>query len=481
MTQTDDALSIAESVLLAPANLHTPQLASLLNGKLTGQADYADIYFQHSRHEAWVLEDGIVRDASFNTERGAGVRIVQGDKTGFAYSDDITLAALQQASGAARAITRQGQDRQIQLASRAATARYTAIDPLLGWPAQEKVALLQRIDAMARSLDPAIVEVTASLSAEQDVVMVVASDGTLAADVRPLIRCNVSVIAERAGRRERGSAGGGGRVAYDWLLQEERIETWTREAVRGALLNLEAEAAPAGTMPVVLGPGWPGVLLHEAVGHGLEGDFNRKGTSMFAKKMGELVASPLCSVVDDGTLMDRRGSLSVDDEGTPSACNTLIENGKLVGYMQDKTNARLMGVAPTGNGRRESYAHLPMPRMTNTYMLPGESDPQDIIASLDRGIYAVNFAGGQVDITSGRFVFSTSEAYLVEKGKIVCPVKGATLIGSGAEVMRGISMVGNDLALDSGIGVCGKDGQSVPVGVGQPTLRVDALTVGGTA
>ena len=306
MTQTDDALSIAESVLLAPANLHTPQLASLLNGKLTGQADYADIYFQHSRHEAWVLEDGIVRDASFNTERGAGVRIVQGDKTGFAYSDDITLAALQQASGAARAITRQGQDRQIQLASRAATARYTAIDPLLGWPAQEKVALLQRIDAMARSLDPAIVEVTASLSAEQDVVMVVASDGTLAADVRPLIRCNVSVIAERAGRRERGSAGGGGRVAYDWLLQEERIETWTREAVRGALLNLEAEAAPAGTMPVVLGPGWPGVLLHEAVGHGLEGDFNRKGTSMFAKKMGERVASPLCSVVDDGTLMDRR-------------------------------------------------------------------------------------------------------------------------------------------------------------------------------
>ena len=408
----NDALSIAESVLLAPANLHTPQLASLLNGKLTGQADYADMYFQHSRHEAWVLEDGIVRDASFNTERGAGVRIVQGEKTGFAYSDDITLDALQQASGAARAITRHGQDRQIQLASRAVPARYAAIDPLLG---------------------------------------------------------------------ERGSAGGGGRVAYDWLLQEERIETWAREAVRGALLNLEAEAAPAGTMPVVLGPGWPGVLLHEAVGHGLEGDFNRKGTSMFAKKFGQQVASPLCTVVDDGTLPDRRGSLTIDDEGTPTACNTLIENGKLVGFMQDKTNARLMGVAPTGNGRRESYAHLPMPRMTNTYMLPGESDPQDIVASLDRGIYAVNFGGGQVDITSGRFVFSTSEAYLVEKGKIVCPVKGATLIGSGAEVMSRISMVGNDLALDSGIGVCGKDGQSVPVGVGQPTLRVDALTVGGTA
>ncbi|ERP91245.1 protease TldD [Alcanivorax sp. P2S70] len=477
----NDSLSIAESILLAPADLQTGQLEALLNGKLTGQADYADIYFQHSRHEAWVLEDGIVRDASFNTERGAGVRIVQGDKTGFAYSDDITLQALQQASGAARAITRQGQDRSVQLSRRGAPLRYAALDPLLAWPAEEKVALLQRLDALARSLDPAIVEVTASLSAVQDVIMVVASDGTLAADVRPLIRCNVSVIAERNGRRERGSAGGGGRVSYDWLLQENRFETWAREAVRGALLNLEAQPGPAGTMPVVLGPGWPGVLLHEAVGHGLEGDFNRKGTSMFAKKMGQQVASPLCTVVDDGTMLDRRGSLTVDDEGTPSACNTLIENGKLVGYMQDKTNARLMGVSPTGNGRRESYAHLPMPRMTNTYMLPGETHPEEIVASLDRGIYAVNFGGGQVDITSGRFVFSTTEAYLVEKGKIVCPVKGATLIGSGAEVMGRISMVGNDLALDSGIGVCGKDGQSVPVGVGQPTLRVDALTVGGTA
>ena len=477
----NDSLSIAESILLAPADLQTGQLEALLNGKLTGQADYADIYFQHSRHEAWVLEDGIVRDASFNTERGAGVRIVQGDKTGFAYSDDITLQALQQASGAARAITRQGQDRSVQLSRRGAPLRYAALDPLLAWPAEEKVALLQRLDALARSLDPAIVEVTASLSAVQDVIMVVASDGTLAADVRPLIRCNVSVIAERTGRRERGSAGGGGRVSYDWLLQENRFETWAREAVRGALLNLEAQPGPAGTMPVVLGPGWPGVLLHEAVGHGLEGDFNRKGTSMFAKKMGQQVASPLCTVVDDGTMLDRRGSLTVDDEGTPSACNTLIENGKLVGYMQDKTNARLMGVSPTGNGRRESYAHLPMPRMTNTYMLPGETHPEEIVASLDRGIYAVNFGGGQVDITSGRFVFSTTEAYLVEKGKIVCPVKGATLIGSGAEVMGRISMVGNDLALDSGIGVCGKDGQSVPVGVGQPTLRVDALTVGGTA
>ncbi|EKF74166.1 TldD protein [Alcanivorax hongdengensis A-11-3] len=481
MNSDADNLAIAREMLLAPASLQPSQLEGLLNGQLTGQADYADIYFQHSRHESWVLEDGIVRDASFNTERGAGVRIVSGDKTGFAYSDDITLKTLQQASGAARAITRQGQDRQVRLASAAVPARYQALDPLVGWPADDKVALLQEIDRMARSLDPAIVEVTASLSAVQDVVLVAASDGTLAADVRPLIRCNVSVIAERDGRRERGSAGGGGRVSYDWLRQAGRIEGWTREAVRSALLNLEARPAPAGTMPVVLGPGWPGVLLHEAVGHGLEGDFNRKGTSMFARKLGQQVASSLCTVVDDGTLADRRGSLTVDDEGTPSACNTLIEKGKLVGYMQDKTNARLMGVAPTGNGRRESYAHLPMPRMTNTYMLPGESDPEEIVASLDRGIYAVNFGGGQVDITSGRFVFSTSEAYLVEKGKIVCPVKGATLIGSGAEVMSRISMVGNDLALDSGIGVCGKEGQSVPVGVGQPTLRVDALTVGGTA
>ncbi|MDX1802893.1 MAG: metalloprotease TldD [Alcanivorax sp.] len=481
MNSDSDSLAIAQDLLLAPASLQAGQLETLLNGKLTGQADYADIYFQHSRHEGWVLEDGIVRDASFNTERGAGVRIVSGDKTGFAYSDDINLQTLQQASGAARAITRQGESRQVKLVRAGAPSRYQALDPLVGWPAEEKIALLREIDQLARSLDPAIVEVTASLSAVQDVVLVAASDGTLAADVRPLIRCNVSVIAERDGRRERGSAGGGGRVAFDWLRQGQRVEHWTREAVRAALLNLEAQPAPAGTMPVVLGPGWPGVLLHEAVGHGLEGDFNRKGTSMFARKLGQQVASPLCTVVDDGTLADRRGSLTVDDEGTPSACNTLIEKGKLVGFMQDKTNARLMGVAATGNGRRESYAHLPMPRMTNTYMLPGESDPEEIIASLDRGIYAVNFGGGQVDITSGRFVFSTSEAYLVEKGKIVCPVKGATLIGSGAEVMSRISMVGNDLALDSGIGVCGKDGQSVPVGVGQPTLRVDALTVGGTA
>ncbi|MHA7917771.1 metalloprotease TldD [Alloalcanivorax xenomutans] len=479
---SDERFTLAADILLTPAELAPDQLQALLGGKLAGQADYADIYFQHSRHEAWVLEDGLVRDASFNLERGAGVRIVSGDKTGFAYSDDISLDTLTQAGNAAAAIGRQGSSKAVRVqGGRAMTERYASLDPLPVWSSERKVAVLQEMDRLARSLDPAVKEVTVSLSGVQDVILVAATDGTLAADVRPLVRFNISVIAERNGRRERGSAGGGGRVSYQWLEQDGRMESWTRDAVRQALVNLEAAPAPAGAMPVVLGPGWPGVLLHEAVGHGLEGDFNRKGTSMFASRMGQKVASDLCTVVDDGTLPDRRGSLTVDDEGTPSGYNVLIEKGVLTGYMQDKTNARLMGVAPTGNGRRESYAHLPMPRMTNTYMLPGESDPEEILASLDRGIYAVNFGGGQVDITSGRFVFSTSEAYLVEKGKIVCPVKGATLIGSGAEVMSRISMVGNDLALDTGIGVCGKEGQSVPVGVGQPTLRVDSLTVGGTA
>ena len=457
-------------------------LERVLGGALPAGADYADLYFQHSVHESWVLEDGVVRDGSFNLERGVGVRVVSGDKTGFAYSDEIELPALQQAAGAARAIVQQGQDRTVAaLQPVQAPALYHTDNPIHGWGAEQKIALLKKLDALARRLDPAVREVTASLSAVHDIVMVVASDGTLATDVRPLIRCNISVIAERNGRRERGSAGGGGRVALDWLEQDDRAVNWCREAVRIALVNLDAQPAPAGTMPVVLGPGWPGVLLHEAVGHGLEGDFNRKGTSMYARKFGEAVASSKCTVVDDGTLADRRGSLNVDDEGVPTQCTTLIENGKLVGYMQDKMNARLMNVSPTGNGRRESYAHLPMPRMTNTYMLPGQDSPEEIVASLDRGIYAVNFGGGSVDITSGRFVFSTSEAYLVEKGKIICPVKGATLIGGGDEVMRNISMVGNDLALDTGVGVCGKEGQSVPVGVGQPTLRVDALTVGGTA
>ncbi len=477
-----DHFDLAQQILLAPAGLAEGQLEDTLRGTLTGNVDYADLYFQHSRHEAWVLEDGMVRDASYNLDRGVGVRTLSGQQTGFAYTDDIDAESLGSAAGAARAIVRQGQSGTLPMLNRVQSpALYGMEDPLASWDSERKVQLLQEVDQMARSLDPSVREVTASLAARHEVILVLGSDGTLAADVRPLVRLNVSVIAERNGRRERGSAGGGGRVDYDWLLEGDRWQDWARQAVRQSQVNLEAEPAPAGTMPVVLGPGWPGVLLHEAVGHGLEGDFNRKGTSMFANRMGQQVAGSGVTVVDDGTLAGRRGSLNIDDEGTPTGYNTLIENGRLVNFMQDKHNAHLMGVPATGNGRRESYAHLPMPRMTNTYMLPGEDSPDDIIGSLDRGIYAVNFGGGQVDITSGRFVFSSSEAYLVEKGKIVCPVKGATLIGSGAEVMQNVSMVGNDLELDSGIGVCGKEGQSVPVGVGQPTLRVDALTVGGTA
>lgn len=472
----------AQATLLTPEGLSHDALAQLLASVAGANTDFADVYLQYSRHEGWVLENGIVRNASFNLERGAGVRVISGEQTGFAYTDDLSLGALRKVAQAAGGIARQGQSGTLPLLSaRPANPLYSGADPITQWTAEQKVALLQRLDRLARSIDSAVSEVSVSLSAVHDTVLVAATDGTLGADVRPLVRLNVSVVAERDGRRESGSAGGGGRVAYDWLLAEQRAESWVHEAVRLALVNLDARPAPAGEFPVVLGAGWPGVLLHEAVGHGLEGDFNRKGTSVYARQMGEMVASPLCTVVDDGTLIGRRGSLTIDDEGTPSGYNTLIENGRLVGYMQDKHNARLMGSKATGNGRRESYSYLPMPRMTNTYMLAGESTPDEILASLDKGLYAVNFGGGQVDITSGRFVFSTSEAYWVENGKIQYPVKGATLMGSGAEVMRAISMVGNDLALDSGVGVCGKDGQSVPVGVGQPTLRVDALTVGGTA
>ncbi len=471
-----------ESLLLAPTGLNEAALEQVLSTVMGPQTDYADIYMQHSHSEGWVLENGVVRDAHFSLEHGAGLRVISDELTGFAYTDDLSLAALTQVAKAASSIVRVGESGKINgLRHQPSAPLYTPENPILSWTSEQKVALLQRMDAFTRALDPAVCEVSASLHAAHDNILVAATDGTFGTDVRPLVRFNISVIVERNGRRERGSAGGGGRVTYDWLLEDSRVEEWAREAVRIALLNLEAEEAPAGVFPVVLGPGWPGVLLHEAVGHGLEGDFNRKGTSVYAKQMGEMVASSLCTVVDDGTLANRRGSLTIDDEGTPTQTNTLIENGRLVKYMQDKHNARLAGFAPTGNGRRESYAHLPMPRMTNTYMLPGESTPEEILASLDRGLYAVNFGGGQVDITSGRFVFSTNEAYWVENGKIQYPVKGATLIGSGAEVMRGISMVGNDLALDSGVGVCGKEGQSVPVGVGQPGLRGDALSVGGEA
>ncbi|MBW7930579.1 MAG: metalloprotease TldD [Gammaproteobacteria bacterium] len=479
---SQNAIELARRSLLAPAGLEDRDLERALHSLLRGGVEAADLYFQSSRHEAWSLEDGIVKEGSHSIERGVGVRAVTGDRTGFAYSDEIIVPALMQAADAASAIACAGRQGAVQAWSpRDGHRLYLPLDPIPSLADDEKVALLQQVDRATRALDPRIRQVMASLVAAHEVVLVCGSDGVMAADVRPLVRMSVSVLVEDKGRREQGQAGGGGRVSLQYFLEEERALGYGREAVRQALLALEAVPAPAGEMVVVLGPGWPGVLLHEAIGHGLEGDFNRKGTSAFSKRMGEKVAAELCTIVDDGTLPSRRGSLNIDDEGTPSQCTVLIENGRLAGYMQDKLNARLMGMAPTGNGRRQSFAHLPMPRMTNTYMLPGPHAPEEIIASVERGIYASNFGGGQVDITSGKFVFSASEAYLIEKGKLGAPIRDATLVGDGPSVLHKVSMVGNDLALDEGVGTCGKDGQSVPVGVGQPTLRIDGLTVGGTA
>jgi TldD protein len=475
-------LDLARQSILAPAGLDESRLAGVLGSVMGYSVDYADLYFQLSRQESWSLEDGIVKDGTYSIEQGVGVRALAGEKTGFAYSDEIVLPALTEASHAARAIARSGANGSLQ-AWRSATGHrlYLPADPLEGLSDSDKVRLLERADVEARRLDPRVKQVMASLSAAHEVVLVMASDGTMAADLRPLVRMNVSVIVEHNGKREQGYCGIGGRYSMTKFLENDRWKRLVQEAVRGALVNLEAVAAPAGTMTVVLGPGWPGVLLHEAVGHGLEGDFNRKGTSAFSGRIGEMVATDQCTVVDDGTLGSRRGSLNIDDEGTPTQCTTLIENGVLRGYLQDKLNARLMGVAPTGNGRRESFAHMTLPRMTNTYMLPGKFAPQEIIGSVKKGLYCKNFGGGQVDITSGKFVFSASEAYLIEDGKLTAPVRGATLIGNGPDVLRRVSMVGNDLELDEGVGTCGKEGQDVPVGVGQPTLRVDGLTVGGTA
>ncbi len=479
---TNQSLELARHSILEPAGLTGGDIDRVMGALLGASVDAADIYLQASHYESWGLEDGIVKEGSHSIERGAGVRAVSGEKTGFAYSDDITLPALLDAAKNARAIAFSGHEGRLAVASDPSNRLlYPPIDPLQSLPEEEKIELLQRLDAQARGLDPRVEQVMVHLSGAHDVVLVLGQDGVMHGDVRPLVRLNVSVIVQHNGRREQGSSGGGARADYRYFLEGDRAADYVREAVRLALVNLEAVEAPAGNMTVVLGPGWPGVLLHEAVGHGLEGDFNRKGTSVFSGRVGERVASPLCTVVDDGTLPGRRGSLNIDDEGTPTQYNVLIENGILKGYMQDKLNARLMGVKPTGNGRRESYAHLPMPRMTNTYMLAGQHDPAEIIASVGSGLYAKNFAGGQVDITSGKFVFSTSEAYLIENGKITRPVKGATLIGNGPEVLTRVSMVGNDLELDAGVGSCGKDGQSVPVGVGQPSLRVDGLTVGGTS
>ncbi|MDX1380983.1 MAG: metalloprotease TldD [Xanthomonadales bacterium] len=476
-----DTLKLAEQQLLEPGGLDQRQLERVLNDLMGPAVDAGDLYFQTLTHESWVLEDGLVRSGSHAMEQGVGIRAISGERTGFAYADEIVLPSLLQASGAARAIAREGGQGRVQAwKNRSPRPLYGAEDPMASMDAAGKVDLLRQIDAYTRSRDPRISQVIVNLAATHETILVAGTDGTLAADVRPLVRLNVSVIAEQDGRREQGSDGGGGRFSYVELLAGDVWRHIADEAVRQALVNLEAVAAPAGTMTVVLAPGWPGVLLHEAVGHGLEGDFNRKGTSAYSGRMGEKVAADCVTVVDDGTIERRRGSLTVDDEGTPTQRNVLIENGVLRGYLQDKLNAGLMNMPATGNGRRESFAHLPMPRMTNTFMLPGRFEADEIIASVDRGLYAVNFAGGQVDITSGRFVFSASEAYLIENGKVTRPVKGATLIGNGPDVMTRVSMVGNDLRLDAGIGVCGKDGQSVPVGVGQPTLRIDALTVGGT-
>jgi TldD protein len=478
----NDSLAIARQSILEPAGLAATDIDRVMGQLLGASVDAADIYLQTSRYESWGLEDGIVKEASHNIEQGAGVRAVAGEKTGFAYSDEIALPALQEAAKNARAIAGGGRSGQLAVVGEHDRLQlYAPIDPLQSLAEEEKIRLLRRLDEEARKLDSRVEQVFVSLTGAHDVILVIGQDGVMHGDVRPLVRLNVTVIVQQNGRREQGSAGGGARMDYRYFFEEDRALGYAREAVRQALVNLEAVAAPAGNMTVVLGPGWPGVLLHEAIGHGLEGDFNRKGTSAFTGRVGERVASPLCTVVDDGTLPGRRGSLNIDDEGTPTQCTVLIENGILRGYMQDQLNARLMGVQPTGNGRRESYAHLPMPRMTNTYMLAGTHDPQEIIASVKNGLYAKNFGGGQVDITSGKFVFSASEAYLIENGKITRPVKGATLIGNGPDVLTRVSMVGNDLELDSGVGSCGKDGQSVPVGVGQPTLRVDGLTVGGTS
>ena len=476
-----DPLTIARELILRPSGLDDSRLDQVFGEVLRHSVDFADVYFQLSREESWALEDGIVKDGSASIEQGVGVRALSGEKTGFAYSDEIVFPALEEASRAARAIAGHGGEGRVQAwQAKAGHSLYLPVDATASMKDDQKVAWLERVDRETRKLDPRIVQVMASVSAVHEVVLVANSLGEMAADVRPLVRFNVSVLVEQNGRREQGYAGAGGRYSLEDLVAGDRPLSLAREAARQALVNLESIPAPAGPMTVVLGPGWPGVLLHEAIGHGLEGDFNRKGTSAFAGRIGERVASEGCTIVDDGTLSRRRGSLNIDDEGTPTRCTTLIENGVLVGYLQDKLNARLMGVQPTGNGRRESFAHMTMPRMTNTYMRPGPHSPEAIIASVEKGIYAVNFGGGQVDITSGKFVFSASEAYAIENGKLGAPLKGATLIGNGPDVLTRVSMVGNDLKLDDGVGTCGKEGQSVPVGVGQPTLRIDNLTVGGT-
>ena len=477
------ALGVARDILLTPFGLDESTLVKTLGSMFTHKVDYADLYFQFTKSEGWSLEEGIVKTGSFSIDQGVGVRAISGDKTAFSYSDEISERALLEAAAATRTIARQGSGK-VKVAGgmqqSGGRSLYLPHDPLVSLDATAKVKLLERVEKIARAKDPRVVQVMAGLAGEYDVVLVARSDGVIAADIRPLVRVSVTVIVEQNGRREMGSSGGGGRYSYAYF-SEALLEQYASEAVASALVNLDARAAPAGPMTVVLGSGWPGILLHEAIGHGLEGDFNRKGSSTFAGRIGQRVAAKGVTVVDDGTIADRRGSLNIDDEGNPTQCTTLIEDGILKGYIQDTMNARLMKMPVTGNARRESFAHLPMPRMTNTYMLNGDKDPAEIIASVKNGLYAVNFGGGQVDITNGKFVFSASEAYMIENGKVTYPVKGATLIGNGPDVLNRVSMIGNDMKLDPGVGVCGKEGQSVPVGVGQPTLRIDGVTVGGTA
>ncbi|MDP3088123.1 MAG: metalloprotease TldD [Methylotenera sp.] len=471
----------ATETLLNPASLDVAKLQNVLGDMMSHKIDYADLYFQYSRSESWGLEEGQVKSGNFSIDQGVGVRAVSGEKTAFAYSDDITLSALQEAAKATKAIASLGGEQSTgAVVKRQASQLYLPQDPIASLSAEAKVKLLERLESIARSLDPRISQVTASIAGEYEVVMVARHDGVMAADVRPLVRLSINVIAESNGRREQGSSGGGGRFNYSYFT-DEILHEYAKKAVHQAIVNLDARPAPAGSMTVVLGAGWPGILLHEAIGHGLEGDFNRKGSSAFSNMIGQQVAAKGITIVDDGTIQNRRGSLSMDDEGNPTNRTVLIEDGILRGYIQDTLNARLMNMPVTGNARRESYAHIPMPRMTNTYMLNGTVPPEEIIKSVKRGLYAANFGGGQVDITSGKFVFSAAEAYMIEDGKITYPVKGATLIGNGPEVLKRVSMIGNDMALDSGVGTCGKEGQSVPVGVGQPTLKIDALTVGGTA
>ena len=475
-----DHYRTAEQTLLAPYDLTPNRLASVFGEIFSHRVDYADLYFQYARSEAWSLEEGIVKSGSYNIEQGVGVRAISGEKTAFAYSDEISLPALQGAAAATRAIAAAGASgREPVLAHRTARPLYVPHDPIPSLADAEKVKLLERLETFAREIDPRVAEVMAHIASTWEVVLVARSDGHLAADVRPLVRVSITAIMVESGRREQGHGGGGGRYDYAYFT-DERLREYAQAAVHQASVNLAAKPAPAGSMTVVLGAGWPGILLHEAIGHGLEGDFNRKGSSAFSGRVGQRVAAKGVTVVDDGTIPDRRGSLSIDDEGNPTQRTVLIEDGILRGYLQDTMNARLMGVEPTGNGRRESFAHMPIPRMTNTYMLNGDKSPEEIIRSVKKGLYAANFGGGQVDITSGKFVFSTAEAYLIENGKITAPVKGATLIGNGPDVLKRVSMIGNDMRLDPGVGTCGKEGQSVPVGVGQPTLRVDGLTVGGT-